>query len=53
MKVLREKMEITCNEFLNATKEYIAASFKSKIEGELMSNPDIAKNHGIEGLSHG
>lgn len=47
---LREEMEKTCVEFLDSSIEYIAAEFKEKVEGGLMSNPEIAKALGKEGL---
>lgn len=50
MKTLREQMEKTCIEFLDATKEFVSDSIKAKVENGLMSNSEIAKSLGKEGL---
>jgi hypothetical protein len=50
MENLRQQMEKTCGEFLIATNEYIAIEFKEMVERGVISNPDIAKRHGVDTL---
>lgn len=50
MKIFREQMEKTCDDFLIATNEFIIDWFNKSVQDSVQRNPDITKKHGIEGL---
>ena len=50
MDTLREQMEKTCKEFLEATKEFAPTWFQKSVERAVTSQPELAKECGVNGL---